>query len=84
MPAQKRFSTISAWTTQIPENHLLRLIDLRCRIGYNDYGSTRPKRANLQASMRSLFRLRYAATWVKSERETSSGQYCSVALTECK
>ncbi len=31
---------------------------LRCRIGYNDCGSTRPNHANLFASMRSLLRLR--------------------------
>ena len=29
---------------------------LRCRIGYNDCGSTHPNRANLFASMRSLLR----------------------------
>ena len=31
---------------------------LRCRIGCNDCGSTRPNRANLFASIRSFFRLR--------------------------
>jgi hypothetical protein len=55
---------------------------LRCRIGYNDCGSTRPKRANLWASMRSLLRLRRFDPSINRGLATSTSCPHSV-ITSC-